>query len=392
MISSNQGGQEMHYYIHAAKFILASGLSEQGFLEIIEGKFGKYTKTRPVDIRIVDLGESIVAPGLVDTHIHGYNNHDVMDNDFTGLNEISKGLLSCGVTAFLPTTLTAGAETLNEICKMISSRYKEVKGARIKGIFFEGPFFTTEHKGAQNPRFMSDPSLTAFRRWQDSAQGLLKKIALAPERHGAADFIENVSGSGTKVAIGHSSATYEEALEAVYAGANIFVHTFNGMSGLNHHAPGMVGAAMDTPNTYAELICDGHHVESGAANLLIQEKSVDHVALVTDCMSAGGMPAGEYVLGEFPVIVKDGAARLKDGGSLAGSVLKLLQAVQNLVQWGRVSLYDAFKMASYVPAVSVGIEDECGLIAAGREADFIVVDENINLQSTFLAGKEVYSK
>lgn len=109
-------------------------------------------------------------------------------------------------------------------------------------------------------------------------------------------------------------------------------------------------------------------------------------------MSAGGMPAVKYVLGEFPVIVKDGAARLKDGGSLAGSVLKLLQAVQNLVQWGRVSLYDAFKMASYVPAVSVGIEDECGLIAAGREADFIVVDENINLQSTYLAGKEVYSK
>lgn len=128
----------MHYYIHAAKFILASGLSEQGFLEIIEGKFGKYTKTRPVDTRIVDLGESIVAPGLVDTHIHGYNNHDVMDNDFTGLNEISKGLLSCGVTAFLPTTLTAGADTFNEICKMISSRYKEVKGARIKGIFLKG--------------------------------------------------------------------------------------------------------------------------------------------------------------------------------------------------------------------------------------------------------------
>lgn len=119
-----------------------------------------------MDTRVVDLGESIVAPGLVDTHIHDYDKHDVMDNDFTSLNEISKGLLSCGVTAFFPTALTAGVDTLNEICKMISSRYKEVKGARIKGIFFEGPFFTTEHKGAQNPCCMSDPSLTFFRGWQ----------------------------------------------------------------------------------------------------------------------------------------------------------------------------------------------------------------------------------
>ena len=381
----------MSYYVHAAKFILASGLSEQGYLEITDGKFGKYTKQRPTNAKIVDLGDSTVAPGLVDTHIHGYADHDVMDNDFVGLNEISKNLLSCGVTSFLPTTLTADVDVLNEICKMIGDKYTEVEGARIKGIFFEGPFFTKEHKGAQNPDYMTDPDFEVFQKWQDSAQGLLKKIALAPERKGAKQFIEKASQSGVYVGIGHSSASYEEALASVYSGASIFVHTFNGMSGLDHHAPGMVGAAMDTPNTFAELICDGHHVKPGVANLLIQEKGSCHVALVTDCMSAGGMPPGDYVLGEFPVIVKDGAARLKDGGSLAGSVLKLLEAVQNLVRWGRVDLYDAFNMASYVPAQSIGIEDECGLIAAGRTADFIVVDPQINLKSTYLAGQEVYT-
>lgn len=382
----------MHYYLHAAQFILASGLAENGYLEVKDGKFGHYTPDRPAEGQIVDLGQQIVAPGLVDTHIHGYADHDVMDHDFAGLNAISQGLLACGVTSFLPTTLTADTETLTEICQLISSRYQDVTGARIKGIFFEGPFFTTEHKGAQNPQYMGDPDLATFDRWQTAAQGMLKKIAVAPERAGTAEFIEKVSQSGVKVGLGHSSATYEQGVAAVYQGASIFVHTFNGMSGLSHHAPGLVGAAMSTPNTFAELICDGHHVEPGAANLLIAEKGSDKIALVTDCMSAGGMPEGDYQLGEFPVVVKDGAARLKDGGSLAGSVLQLIQAVQNLVRWGQVGLYDAFKMASYVPALSVGIEDECGLIAAGRTADYIVVSPEIELQATYLAGKPVYQQ
>ena len=383
----------MHYYIHADKFLLLSGLEYGGYLEICDGKFGQYTKEKPTDAEILDYQTKTIAPGLVDTHIHGFKNHDVMDCDLDGLKEISTGLLSCGVTSFLPTTLTSSTESLNEVAKLIGDHYQEVNGAKIQGIFFEGPFFTTEHKGAQNPIYMGDPNYETFENWQNLAGGLIKKIAIAPERKGAVEFTQKLTQEGVHVALGHSSATYEEACQVVFAGADIFVHTYNGMSGLNHREPGMVGAAMDTQETFGELICDGHHVAPAAANALIKVKTPKRIVMITDCMRAGGMPEGDgYFLGEFPVVVKDGAARLKDSGSLAGSILKLITGVKNVVKWGKVSLYDAFKMASYVPAVSVGIQDKCGGIVLGHPADFLVVDDDVNLYETYLNGQSVYQK
>lgn len=383
----------MHYYVHADKFLLRSGVEYGGYLEVCDGKFGRYTKTKPDDVEILDYSGKVIAPGLVDTHIHGFKNHDVMDCDLEGLKVISQGLLSCGVTSFLPTTLTSSTESLNNVAKLIGDHYQEVKGAKIQGIFFEGPFFTEEHKGAQNPIYMGDPNYDTFENWQKLAGGLIKKIAIAPERNGAVEFTQKVTQEGVHVALGHSSATYDQAREVVFAGADIFVHTYNGMSGLNHREPGMVGAAMDTPETFGELICDGHHVAPAAANALIRAKLSEKIVMITDCMRAGGMPEGDnYFLGEFPVVVKDGAARLKDSGSLAGSILELIDGVKNIIKWGKASLYDAFKMASYVPAVSVGIDDRCGGIIAGHAADFLVVDDEVNLYETYLDGKSVYQK
>lgn len=267
-----------------------------------------------------------------------------------------------------------------------------MEGAKIQGIFFEGPFFTEEHKGAQNPIYFKDPDLATFAHWQELSGGLIKKIALAPEREGALTFIETVTNQGVKVALAHSSATYQQAKAAVDAGASIFVHTFNGMSGFTHREPGMAGAAMTTKASFAEVITDGHHVHPAAVDVLLKAKTSQQIVLITDCMRAGGMPEGESTLGEFAVIVKDGAARLKEGGSLAGSILELFEGVRNVVDWNLATAEEAIKMASYVPAKSVGIEDQCGSIQPERAADFLIIEPELSLAETYLDGKKVYSK
>ncbi|EOL43606.1 N-acetylglucosamine-6-phosphate deacetylase [Enterococcus caccae] len=380
------------YAIKAEKFFLRGGMMLTGYLIIEDGRFGEYSSEEPRGLTILDYSQQWIAPGLVDTHIHGFLGYDVMDNDPEGLNEISKGLLQCGVTSFLPTTLTSDVETLNQVTKMIAEHADQVGGAKIQGIFFEGPFFTEKHKGAQNPKYFSDPSLADFNHWQELANGQIKKIAIAPERVGAVEFTQAVTKQGVTVALAHSAATYQQAQAAVYAGASVFVHTYNGMSGLSHREPGMVGCALTTKETTAELICDGHHVHPVAANVLITVKGAAQVALITDCMRAGGMPEGNYQLGEFPVKVANGAARLAENGSLAGSVLQLLDGVKNVVAWELASVAEAFQMASLTPAESVNIADRCGSIEAGKPADFLVVTKELELLETFVDGQSMYRK
>lgn len=375
-------------FYKAEYFILEDRILEAYFMEVDDGKIVGFSKKVPDSYE--DLGE-IVAPGLVDTHIHGYHGKDIMNAEKGALNVISKGLLECGVTSFLPTTLTDSKERTDAACKVVGEEYKDVEGAKIRGIFLEGPFFTEKYKGAQNPAYMSDPKIEYLKEWKDLSDGLVNKIAIAPERNGAIDFIKEANAMGVRVALGHSDASYDQAVEAVEAGANIFVHTYNGMSGLHHREPGMVGAAMNT-DAISELICDGHHVNPHAANILMNAKGRDHIALITDCMSAGGMADGDYMLGDFPVKVEKGTARLKDSGSLAGSILKLKDAIKNVVDWDIADVFEAVQMASLVPAKSVGIDDVCGKLKEGYAADFIVLDYDMNLEKTFLNGKLVYSK
>lgn len=376
----------MSKYIFADTFFLEGEVEGPGFLELKDGKFGDFSKNRPeVGAEIIDYAGHWIAPGLVDTHIHGFRNYDIMDNDFEGLNGISEGLLSCGVTSFLPTTLTSSTEILNNVVKMIGTHYTQVRGAKIKGIFLEGPFFTEKHRGAQNAKYFSDPSIELLKVWQKLSNDSIKKIAIAPERNGAAEFIEYAVGEKIAVALAHSDATYEKAKQAVEKGASIFVHTFNGMSPLHHREPGMAGAAMNLKDVYAEIICDGHHVHPVAANILMNARGRDQSVMVTDCMMAGGMTEGNYLLGEFPVEVKAGAARI-EGGSLAGSILQLKDAVKNVVNWGIATPEEAIYMASTAPAKSIGLDGECGKIAEGYAADFIVLNPDLDLIATYLDG------
>ena len=380
----------MKYYVYAKQIVLDDQVIDKAYLTIEDGKFGPILMEEPQDAPIKDYSQSLVAPGLVDTHIHGYKSHDVMDNDFEGIKVISEGLLSCGVTSWLPTTLTSSAQLLNDVCETIGNHYQEVTGAKIRGIFLEGPFFTEKYKGAQNPKYMSDPSVEKLAKWHELSQGLVNKIAIAPERKGVKEFIEFAKSKGVYTALAHSDATYEEAAAAVDAGANIFVHIYNGMSGLHHRNPGMVGAALSLDKVFAEMICDGHHVHPAAARVVTRARGPQETVLITDCMRAGGMGEGQSRLGEFEVVVKDGTARLKDTGNLAGSILELKQGVKNVVDWGLVSPAEALRMASLTPAQSVGIESVCGRIAPGYEADFIVVSDQLELEATYLDGELRY--
>lgn len=381
----------MSTYVQAKQFFLPMEVTGPGYLEITaDGKFGDFLRDIPDGSDVIDYGSFSIAPGLVDTHIHGYQGHDVMDNDPEGLKVMAEALPSCGVTSWLPTTLTASRELLADVCRTVGENAEAFEGAKIRGIFLEGPFFSEEHKGAQNPKYMGDPDISALEEWVEASKGYVKKIGIAPEREGAVDFTKQATQLGVAVGIGHTSATFDECEAVINAGANIFVHAYNGMRGLNHREPGVVGAAMFFKDAYDELICDGHHVHPVAAKVLLDAHGRKRTMLITDCMRAGGLGEGESHLGEYKVIVKDGAARLADSGNLAGSILQLIDGVKNVVKWQIASPAEAIRMASQVPAESVKIDDVCGKIAPGYAADFIVLEDDMSLVATYLDGKLAY--
>lgn len=382
----------MQQIIKAKYIVLENEVLENHYLVVEDGKFKACVDTLPDNSDVIDYGDAYISAGLVDTHIHGYKNADIMDADPEGLQTIANGIVENGVTSWLPTTLTASVEQLDRACQVIGENADKITGAKVQGIFLEGPYFTEKYKGAQNKDYMSDPSIEQLLKWQELANGLIKKIAIAPERNGVKEFIEVAKENGIYVALGHSDATYFQASQAVENGANIFVHTFNGMRGLHHREPGMVGAALNLNDVYAEVIADGFHLHPAVIQLIVKTRGTDETVLITDCMRAGGMPDGRSTLGEFEVIVQDGMARLASDGNLAGSILKMIDGVKNVVNWGIVSLPDALRMASLNPAKSVGIDNVCGKIEAGYAADFIVVTPEADLLATYIDGEAKYLK
>ncbi|MBF0600082.1 N-acetylglucosamine-6-phosphate deacetylase [Coriobacteriaceae bacterium] len=383
------------YAVVAKGFFLPGGYVEGGCVTVEGGRFGLYRAEVPSGMAVLDLGRARVAPGYVDTHIHGFLGHDVMDADAAGVGEISRGLARHGVTSWTPTTLTAPPDQVAAACRSVAEAAADgstggaAGGAHIRGVFLEGPFFTEAHKGAQNPGYLLAPSIGLLEAWQEASGGLVTRVAVAAEAEGAPEFCAAARALGVSVFLGHSDASLDEACACVNAGASGFVHTFNGMRGFSHRDPGMVGAALGLHGVCAEVICDGRHVDPAAARILVRARGADGVALVTDCMQAGGMPDGEYLLGELPVVVSDGAARLAEGShSLAGSVLTLDRAVRNVRDWGAATDEEAVRMATQTPADANGIGGICGRIAPGRDADFVALDDGLHVTATYISGQE----
>ncbi len=313
---------------------------------------------------VTDLGGDYLLPGFVDVHIHGYKAHDTMEGE-ASVRCMSRDLYEQGVAAFLPTTMSASpAETLaavEGVRAVMASQ--ERRGAKVLGVHMEAPFLNREKAGAQRKKYFADPSMERMLAMTGGTLEGVRMMTLAPEMKGAEALTRALVQAGVTVSLGHTAATAEQTHQAADWGASHVTHTFNAQSPLNHRQPGVPGAALTDDRLYCEVIADGVHLHPDAVRLLVRAKGADKAVAVTDAMEAAGMPEGRYALGGWRVEVKDGQARLMNG-TLAGSVLTLRRALENLIHRFGIVPEDAVRMCTQTPAQSIG-ETLAGRIASG---------------------------
>lgn len=338
---------------------------------------------------IVDLPGGYVAPGYIDLHVHGGGGADFMDADPEAVAVITETHARHGTTGLFATTLTAPEEAILRALRAIRAAPR--RGARILGVHIEGPFISPRWKGAQSDRHIRPASVAEIDRWLavGAPEGRWH-VTLAPEAVGAAACIRYLARRGAVVSAGHTDCTYEQMRQAAAAGLSHVTHLFNAMRGLHHREPGPIGAALTLPGLTAEVIADGVHVHP-AALALAAAAGASRLVLVTDAMRAAGLGDGEYRLGEHTALVRNGAARLADG-TLAGSVLTMERAVRNMVRLAGVDLPTAVAMASLHPARIHRLDDRKGSLAAGKDADLLLLDRDLNVQATIIAGEMVYDR
>lgn len=331
----------------------------------------------------------ILIPGLIDIHNHGNSGTDLCDGDYDGLIKMAGYLAKNGITSFAPASLTVSEAVLDKAYRKAAKLYREhpAGAACLRGINMEGPFFSYAKRGAQNPEFLRKPDLEMFKRLDDAAEGLIKIVDIAPELDGALDFISEVSKIKT-VSIGHTQASYEEAKAAINAGATHVTHLFNGMEPLHHRNPGPIAAASEAENVRAELISDGYHVHPGMVRLAFKLFGAARICLVSDALSACGMPEGEYMLGGQKIIMKDNLAKLTSG-AIAGSAINLFECMRRAISFG-ISEEDAVRAATFNPACAIGAENEVGSISEGKIADLVLCDAQWNVKKAYLAGNAIW--
>lgn len=362
---------------------------EKGSILIKNGKIKEINPRTYDDEEILDADGLYLSPGFIDVHIHGAGGFDTMDGTDDAINNIAKTIVKHGTTSFTPTTMTVSIEDIRKSMKVIK-KLKEngTDGAHVLGAHLEGPFINPEAIGAQNPDYLLPPTISTYNEMVKDCEDAVVSITLAPEVSGAKELIRYVSSKGIVCSIGHTKATYKEAMEAIECGACHSTHLYNAMTPLSHRNPGVVGAVFDSDIT-TETISDGIHISYPALRIAYKQKSTDKVLLITDAMMACSMPDGEYSLGGQEVAVIDGAARLKNG-ALAGSILTLNKAVNNVYKNSSLPLYEIVKMASYNGARHCKVHDCKGQIKEGYDADLILFDDNINVKKVFILGKEIH--
>lgn len=340
----------------------------------------------------IELPENaVVLPGFIDEHIHGAGGSDAMDGNTKDLAIIAETVAKEGTTTFLATTMTQSKENILKAMRAVKE-YRETageQGARIAGVHLEGPFIAAAHKGAQPLEYVAAPDAKTFDEYNAACGNAIKIITLAPETDGALDFIRHIVAQGTVVSIGHTGAKYAEVKAAMEAGATNVTHTYNAQSPLHHREIGVVGSALLLEDLYCELICDTIHVSVPAMQLLVKNKRADKLALITDAMRAKGLADGVSELGGQTVYVKGGEARLADG-TLAGSVLRMNRALQNMVEKVGVPFTQAVDYCTINPARTLKMENEAGSIAEGKRADFAVLNDKFDVLYTVRDGKIIY--
>ncbi len=340
------------------------------------------------DGKTADLSGYYLIPGLTDVHFHGAKGHDFSDADPEGLQIMADYELSRGVTQICPAGMTLLEEQLIKVCRNAAEHRRTSKsGALLCGVNLEGPFLSRAKKGAQNGEWLHAPDVAMLRRLEEASEGLVKLVSVAPEEPGALEFIREVADEVT-VSIAHTTADYDTAMAAYAAGARQATHLFNAMPPFTHRAPGVVGAAFDTPGCRAELICDGVHIHASVVRAVFQLFGPKRVILISDTMRAAGMPDGDYTLGGQPVQVKGKYATLDDG-TLAGSVTDLMSCMKTAVSFG-IPLEDAVRAAAVNPAKSIGIYSRVGSIESGKLANLAVLDQDLELKAVVFRGEVVH--
>jgi N-acetylglucosamine-6-phosphate deacetylase len=349
-------------------------------------------------IRLPAGGQEISAtdktaiPGFVDVHIHGAGGRDVMEGSPEALAEVTKTVARHGTTSFVATTVTASPDdtirSVEGLARYISQQHEaDDARAEVLGIHFEGPFLSPARRGVHPEEWLKLPSADLLEKFLQAAAGNAQILTIAPELLGAMPCIDAARNAGMVVAVGHTDATYEQTRAAIAHGVRHAVHVYNAMRPFSHRDSGVIGAVLTSPEVSAELIADGVHVEETAMKVLLQAKGPEHMILISDGISATGMPDGKYMLGRLEVTVSGGICRNSEG-KLAGSTLTLDRALRNIVGLG-IPLADAVRMLTLNPAALLGIEFKKGALRTGADADIVLLDEGLQLRNVWVRGAAV---
>ena len=369
------------------KIILPGEILEGQALLFDEKIVGVVPANEIGDAETIDAAGGFVSPGLIDIHIHGYLGEDTSDGSEEGLIKMAEGIAQNGVTAWLPTTMTVSYDELRrafDAVRKLSKRENNPKGAQMLGVNAEGPFINPSKKGAQAVEHIRPADANFLIENSD----IIRLFTIAPEMPGALDCIREVTQkTNLRVSMGHTAANYEEAKAGIEAGVRHATHLFNAMTPLNHRDPGVVGAALADDRVMTEMIADTFHISADLFGLVAKVKG-DNLILITDCTRAGGLADGVYTLGGQPIYVKGIECRLKDG-TIAGSVLRLNNAVRNVRAHTNLPLEQIVRMASLNPARAIGVADRKGSLEKGTDADIILTDPDFQVQRTIIGGETV---
>jgi N-acetylglucosamine-6-phosphate deacetylase len=363
-----------------------------------DGRIAEISQREKTEIpngpKVVDFGDAILAPGFFDIHIHGGAGVDAMRAAASDVPRLGKFLASHGVTGYFPTTVAAPIDSTCAALERLADAIEagesgDSNGARPLGIHLEGPFLSHKRRGVHPPENLVAPTVAIFDHLWQAARGYVRMMTIAPELPGALEVIAEAAKRKVCVSIGHSDAEMPIAQQAARAGARHATHTFNAMRPLDHRDPGILGEVLGDDHLSADIIADGIHLSPPVVQLFLRAKGTERAVLITDAISATGMPDGRYQLGPIEVDVKDG--KCTSGGSLAGSVLTMDRAVRNVTHFANWSLKDAIRAATLNAARAVGTMNDHAVLAAGARADFVVLNTHGDVQKTFLGGRECRS-
>lgn len=356
-----------------------------GEIGVRDGKFAAPAADgTAADDEVLDGEGCYMIPGLIDIHFHGCVGDDFCDAKEEAIANMANYEASIGVTSICPATMTLAEEELHGIMKTAGD-YCGTEGAKLVGINMEGPFLSEKKKGAQAARYIRKCDVELFRKFQEESGNLIKLVDIAPENDGALEFIREVKDE-VVISIAHTMADYEAASKALQEGASHVTHLYNAMPPLNHREPGVIGAARDDVNCHVELICDGVHIHPSVVRATFAMFGADRVILISDSMRATGLTDGQYTLGGQDVFVKGPKATLADG-TIAGSATDLMGCMRTAVQKMGIPLEEAVGCATVNPAKEIGIYDRCGSITPGKDADFVLLDQDLNVKSVYINGK-----